>query len=139
MEPAVLNDPAVYPTEEIFASHLGEVNAVFHALFERNHSRYPDFVETWKYYKDVKGWLFNVSRKKKTLFWLSIGKGWFRTTFYFPTKVEESILKSALPEDLKAKYRESSGKKFRGITLIIRESRDIDTYEELLCLKLSIR
>jgi hypothetical protein len=139
MEPSVLNDPATYPTEEVLASFLGEANAAFQALFERNHFRHPDFVETWKYYNDTKCWLLNVSRKKKTLFWLSIGNGWFRTTFYFPAKAEEVILGSALPEDLKAPYRESSGRKFRGITLIIRETLDSEPYEQLLGLKLGIR
>ncbi len=111
MEPAVLNDPAVYPTEEVLASHLESSEAAFKALFERNRSSHPDFVETWKFYNDGKRWLLNVSRKKN-LFWLSVGQGFFRTTFYFNAKAEQTVMDSSLPEDLKAMYRNPPARHF---------------------------
>ncbi len=138
MEPAMLDDPEVYPTEEVLASHLGDSMAVFTALFEGNRSLHPDFSETWKFYNDGKRWLLNVSKKKKTLFWLSVGQGFFRITFYFDSKSEHTVLDSSLPEELKAAYRESAGRTFRGITLVIRDMKDIETCRELLDIKLRV-
>lgn len=75
------------------------------SLFERNRAGHADFVQSWKYYNDGKSWLLNVSRKKKALFWLSVGDGWFRTTFYLSPKAEVAIMGSDLPEDLEAYAR----------------------------------
>jgi len=138
MEPAVLNDPAIYPTEEILASHMGSSMAAFTALIEGNRSSHPDFTETWKYYNDGKRWLFNVSRKKKTLFWLSVCQGFFRITFYFNAKADKTVIDSSLPEYIKAMYRESAGKTFRSITLVIKDIKDIEPYGDLLNIKLRV-
>ncbi len=137
MENLVLCDPKIYPTEEVLFSHLGRAKQSFVSLFIYNHKKFPDFVENWKYYRDGKSWLMNVSRKKKTLFWLSVSDGFFRTGFYFNAKAEQSILDSELPEEYKNKFMESAGKKFRGISVIIKTKKDIAAYKQLLSLKMS--
>ena len=139
MEQTVLNNPAVYPTEEILASHLGHSDTVFKALFESTRSVHPDFLETWKYYNDGKRWLLNVSRKKKTLFWLSVGQGFFRTPIYFNAKAEHAVLNSRLPETLKAEYRKSAGRTFRGITIVIEDITDIEAFRYLPNVQLRVR
>ena len=37
----------------------------------------------WHYYKDSKAWLCKVAYKKKTIFWLSVHNGFFKTSFFF--------------------------------------------------------
>jgi hypothetical protein len=138
MEPPVLNDPELYPSDEVLALHLGRAKAAFAAMLEGNRSEHPDFEERWKFYNDGKSWLFNVSRKKKTLFWLSVGKGFFRTTFYLGAKAEEALLGSSLPEEIKAQYREAEGKKLRGVTLVARTKKDLEAYKALLAIKLAM-
>ncbi|HVN48004.1 MAG TPA: DUF3788 family protein [Bacteroidota bacterium] len=137
MENPALNDPEIFPTREVLFSHLGRAKASFVALVEYNHKNFPDFNERWKYYCDGKSWLMNVSRKKKTLFWLSVGNGFFRTGFYFHAAAEHDILNCGLPEEYKNKFMESAGKKFRGISVLIKTKKDIDLYKTLLSLKLS--
>lgn len=137
MDKPILSNPDVYPTEEVISFSLGRTMAAYKSMMEFNHTHHPDFVERWKYYNDGKSWLFNVSRKKKTLFWLSILKGSFRTTFYMGPKAEDSIVRSSIPEDLKRQYLSGAERKIRGITLIIKTKKDLDTYRELLDLKLA--
>ena len=72
MEPSVLTDPDVRPSEDVIFSHIGRQRAQWEALFRFIHAEHPDFVATWRYYNDGKSWLMNVSRKKKTVFWLSV-------------------------------------------------------------------
>jgi len=137
MDKPVLSDPNVFPTEEILASHLGKATPAFTQLFEFNHANFPDFAERWKYYNDGKSWLMNVSRKKKTLFWLSVKDGAFRTTFYLNPKAAQRVPAARIPEELKNTFRETEGKAFRGITACIKTKKDLEVYKELLTLKIT--
>ena len=79
MEPLVLTDPDQFPSDEVISSHLGRRRALWDALFAFIHAEHPDCTERWRYYNDSKSWLLNVSRKKKTVFWLSVISGTFRS------------------------------------------------------------
>jgi hypothetical protein len=136
MEAPVLGDPGHYPTEAVLFSHLGRARAAFVAFFERSRALHPDLAEAWKYYNDGKSWLLNVSRKKKTLFWLSVREGAFRVTFYLGAKAEAELAASSLPDELKAQYRESAAKKSRPVTLVVRTLKDLGPCEELLSIKI---
>ena len=136
MQTMVLSDPNIFPTEEVLTSHLGRAAAAYTSLFEFNHSNHPDFVERWRYYNDGKSWLLNVSRKKATLFWLSVSDGSFRTSFYLGSKFEKQVMSSKIPKELKDGYLKESGKKLRAISVVIRTKKDVDTYKELLSIKM---
>ncbi len=137
MDKPVLTDPSLSPTEEVLSSHLRRAKPSFVSLFDFNHANFPDFVERWKYYNDGKSWLLNVSRKKKTLFWLSVKDGSFRTTFYLSPKASQRVPACKIPEEFKARFKESEGKTFRGLTVEIKTKKDVEVYKELLALKMS--
>jgi hypothetical protein len=137
MEKRALGDPDILPSPETLAAHLGRANAAFLAMLELNRAEHPDFEERWKYYNDGKQWLFNVARKKKTLFWLSVDEGWYRTTFYLNAAGGEALLGSGLPEDLKEQYRAAEGKKLRGVTVVVKAKKDLETYKGLLAIKMA--
>ncbi len=136
MEKAVLSDPAIYPSEKVLAGCLKKANAAFLSLFEYNRTNYPEFVERWKYYNDGKRWLMNVSKRKKTLFWLSVDTSCFRIAFYFSPKHEQIVLDSDLPASMKKQYMSSAGKKFRPISFIVKSRKEAEIYRKLLPLKL---
>jgi hypothetical protein len=83
LEERALCDPDIYPSEEFLSGHLGRASAAFAAMVEGDRAEYPAMEKLWKYYGDVKSWLYKASRKKKTVFWLSIGEGYSRATFLF--------------------------------------------------------
>ena len=140
MEPPVLTDKEQFPTQEVLDSHLGKSKTLWLSVFEYLHSSHPDVEERWKYYNDGKSWLFNASRKKKTVFWLSVIKGAFRTTFYFTPKARQAIKASSLSEELKQQYLDvKRGTTFHGITLVFRKKSDIVQFKRLVELKLSMR
>ncbi len=136
MEKPALSDPAIYPTEEVLASHLGKAEPCFALLFRFNHENFPEFVERWKYYNDGKSWLLNVSRKKKTLFWLLVKDGCFRTTFYLNPKAAQRVHESAIPKELRDKFEETAGHKFRGISVEVKTKKDVEVYKHLLAIKM---
>ena len=138
MEPMVLTDKNQFPTDEVIASHLGKKLALWKALFAFIHAEHPDFVEQWRYYNDGHSWLLNVSRKKKTVFWLGVVNGTFRITCYFTDKAADAIRKSALSSELKEQFRggKSYGK-LRGLTITFKKKSDVEDAKALIALKAS--
>ena len=136
MEARVLTDPEQFPTDAVIFPHLGRRRALWDALFEFIHAEYPDSTERWRYYNDGKSWLLNVSRKKKTMFWLSVIEGTFRITAYFTDTARDAIGKSALSAELKERFLNgASAGKLRGVTVVFRTKRDVEDAKILIALK----
>jgi hypothetical protein len=137
-EPPVLSDRSQFPSEDVVFSHLGRHRALWEALFEHLRTEHPDCVAQWRYYHDGRSWLLNLSRKKKTVFWLSLVGNTFRITAYFTDKARDAIRASALSDDAKEQFmgREPWGK-LRGITITFRKKRDVKDAKALIALKTS--
>jgi hypothetical protein len=97
MEPLVLTDKSLCPTDDLIFSIIGRNRVHWQKLIASVHQKYPDTQELWKYYNDGKSWLFRMIQKKKTLFWVGVLKDTFRVTFYFSGKAEPLIENSGLP------------------------------------------
>jgi len=140
MEQPILTDKNQFPTEEIIFSHIGKNKALWQSLFEYIHTNHPDISEQWRYYNDGKSWLLKVTRKAKTIFWLSLIKNSFRITFYFTDKADEAINKSNISDELKEQFK--SGKRFgkiRGLTIIFKNKKDVEYAKSLIAIKLSLK
>ena len=136
MEIRVLSDRDVFPSDEVVFSHLGRARALWQALFAFIHAEHPDFVAEWRYYNDGKSWLLNVSRKKKTVFWLSLVGKTFRITGYFTDKARDAVRASALSDELKEQFLgQSPIGKLRAITITFRTKRDVEAAKVLVALK----
>jgi len=103
-EKPILKDRDQYPTEEVIYSCIGKRKTLWISFFDMLHELHPDFSEEWRYYKDGKNWLMKVTRKSKTIFWLSVWKNAFKITFYFSDKAEALIYQSDIPDDLKEEF-----------------------------------
>lgn len=140
MEERVLTDKNQFPTEEIVFSHIGDVKVFWESLFGNIHSNHPEFTEQWRYYNDGKSWLLKVTKKKKTIFWLSVLKGTFRIAFYFGDKAEPVIMASNISKELKTQFKD--GKRYgkiRGISLTINSNDDVENVLELIETKLKVK
>jgi hypothetical protein len=140
MDQPVLSDKTQFPAEEIIFSHLGKTKNIWVSFFEYLHENHPDIISEWRYYNDGKSWLMKNTRKKKTVFWLSIIKGSFRITFYFTERAAKAIAGSTIPAEMKKQFKE--GKQFgkiRGLTVVFKYKKDIETAKALLAIKLSVK
>ncbi len=140
MEQPVLSDASQFPSEEVIFSHIGRAKVLWVSLFEHIRADHPDFAAEWRYYRDGKSWLLKVTQKKKTIFWLSIIDGSFRTTFYFTERAEEALMSSDLSDELKGRFK--SGKqynKIRGVTVVYAEKKNIEEAKILIAIKLRIK
>jgi hypothetical protein len=140
MEAPVLTDKNQYPTEEVIYAHIGKAKALWLALFEHIRTSHPDFSEEWRYYNDGKSWLLKVTRRKKTVFWLSVVKDGFRTTFYLNDRAKQAVACSSLSEDLKEQF--TNGRKFgtiRGLTITYKNKRAVEDAKRLVAIKVAAK
>ena len=140
MEQLILSDPNQFPSEDIVFSHIGKTKALWISLFEYIHANHPDFADQWRYYRDGKSWLLKVTQKKKTVFWLSVVKGSFRTTFYFTDKAEAALMSSGLSGELKEQF--TGGKRFgkiRGVTITYAARENVEEAKILIGIKLRMK
>jgi len=136
MEPLVLTDKSVIPTNDLIFSIIGDKRVLWQKLMLDVHTKYPDAQELWNYYNDGKSWLFRMIRKKKTLFWIGIVNGTFRITFYFGDKAEAAIENSNLPQAMREEFRTSRRfGKIRGITIRVESKTDIENTLKLVDIK----
>jgi hypothetical protein len=135
-----LTDRNIYPSDEVITATIGRARPLWDSAFAYLHENHPDFEERWKFYNDGKRWLMNVSRKKKTVFWLSVLTGSFRTTCYFTEKARQTIRASQLSDELKRQYLDPKLKgKLRGITVTFRKKHDVAEFKILVELKLAMK
>ncbi len=133
-----LSDPAVFPSEEVLAGILGgRAKAALDALLEENRAAHPTFTSEWRYYNDGKRWLMKGQVKQKTVFWLSAATGSFRVTYYLGAGADAEVMAGDFSEEAKAGWKESTGKKFRGLTISVKSKKDLPACRAAADLKLS--
>jgi hypothetical protein len=98
MKTPLLQDPEIYPSKEVLKNTLGKAYEVLEELETRLSQEFAITFD-WHYYKDSKAWLCKVAHKKKTVFWLSIWDGFFKTSFFFLERHLEGIAALAIDEN----------------------------------------
>lgn len=140
MDIMALTDRDITPTEEVIFSYLEDSGRLWEDLFGKIRSDYPSIQEEWKYYNDGKCWLMKATTKSKTIFWLSVYEGYFKTTFYFTQKAEEAISNSSISEELKKQFTQARQmNRIRGVMVDIRTQDGIADVLSLIELKLRIK
>ena len=139
MDQLVLTDKNQFPTEEVIFYNIGKSKVIWESFFKHIHINHPDFSEQWKYYKDGKSWLLKVTKKAKTIFWISVFQNSFIIAFYFGDKAEPAILESSISDKLKKQFKE--GKRFgkiRGLNLLMNNKKNIEFAKELISIKMKL-
>jgi len=99
METQLLREPEFFPSKDVLKHALGEVYDVFEELETILVQDKFALTYEWRYYKDGKSWLCKVCHKKKTVFWLSIWDGFFKTSFFFLERHMEGIAALQIDEN----------------------------------------
>ena len=140
MEPIVLTDPKVQPTEELIFSIIGENSTYWEQLIEYLYENHSDITEEWRFYNDGKSWLYRALRKKKTLYWIGVIKDTFRISFWFGDKAEPVLEASTLPDSLKEEFR--NAKRYahsRAISIEMHSEADLENVIRLIELKAKMK
>ncbi len=130
MEPVVLTDPNVQPTDELIFSIIGENSTYWEQLVDYLYDNHFNVTEEWRFYNDGKSWLYKAVRKKQTLYWIGVIKDTFRVSFWFGDKAEPIIEASTLPESIKEGFR--NAKRYGQLRAISIEVRSDDDYANVI-------
>lgn len=107
MELPVLKDPNLFPSDKVLEETLADSYPAFLELRSKCTSEPLGLSFEWRYYKDGHAWLCKVVHKKKTVFWLSVWEGYFKTTFYYTEKTGSGIAELKIDETLKKRFKEN--------------------------------
>jgi hypothetical protein len=127
MEKPLLKDPDIFPDEIVLKGVLKSSYPVYQTFMTTVTGEPFDLVPQWRFYKDGGAWLCKVAFKKKTVFWLSIWDGFFKTTFYFTEKNGAGIAELNVDQKLKDIF--NAGKwigKLKPLTVSFEHADQID-------------
>ena len=99
METQLLREQEILPSKDVLKEVLGKVYNVLEELETRLTQDDLALTFNWDYYRDGKSWLCKVCHKKKTVFWLSVWDGFFKTTFFFLERHLEGIAALKMDEN----------------------------------------
>lgn len=136
MEKPCLKDQNEYPDDAVLEQYLGTVKHTWDAFLDLIQENHPSFSGEWRYYNDGKNWLYKITKKKKTICWVSVFPEKFKTTFYFSDKAEVLISGSALSKEYIDQF--IHGKKYgkiKGITVEITQPLDLNATKTLIGIK----
>lgn len=136
MEKPCLNNSDEYPDDEVLGRCLGEAKTTWDSFLALINEDHPSFSAEWRYYKDGKSWLYKVTKKKKTICWVSVRSGAFKVGFYFSDKAEELITASKLKKAYVEQFLH--GKRYgkiRAVTVVVKKVADLKAISTLIGIK----
>ena len=105
MEPErLLTFPDLDLTSGNLKNELGRWFPIYKTLTETLSKPPYDISHEWRFYKDGGAWLCKMTRKKKTVFWISVWKQFLNCGFYFTQKSGNGIADLSIDQSLKSSY-----------------------------------
>lgn len=103
MSQQLLRDPEILPSDAVLKNEFGNsLFEVYQALLQ-NISTLGLQTE-WRYYRDGKGWLCKITRKAKTVCWLSPWEEYLQIGFYFTEKNRTEIMALDIDNAIKTEF-----------------------------------
>lgn len=124
MDTQLLRNKELYPTEEVLQKVLMDSIQAYNQLVTTIAELQAEMI--WRYYNDGKSWLCKVQHKNKTIFWLSVWDGYFKTTFYFTEKNCQGIELLDIDQTIRNEFRNNKPiGKFLPLTLTIQNRNQL--------------
>lgn len=136
----LLRDPNEYPSDPVIENALKSAFPAFDSLIKVIGEPEYGLLPEWRYYRDGKAWLCKVTRKAKTVFWISIWDRMFRTSFYFTEKSGGGVLKLDIDDTIKKRFLD--GKpigKLKPLVVCITNTENIEPLFRIIKYKLTIK
>lgn len=94
----------------------------------------------WRYYNDGKSWLCKITRKKKTIVWISLWDSLFKSSFYFTEKTRCGIETLKIDTKIKTSFsKEKSIGKLIPLILEIDDIAELENFKRIIEYKLSLK
>ena len=100
----LLTSPGLDLNSDGLKNELGRWFSIYETLAETL-SKPPYVISPeWRFYKDGGAWLCKMTRKKKTVFWISAWKEFLKCGFYFTQKSGDGISDLPIAQSLKSAF-----------------------------------
>ena len=139
MEPEkLLTSPDLDLTSDTLKSELGRKFSIYETLTEKLSKPPYDISPEWRFYKDGGAWLCKMTRKKKTVFWISAWKPFLKCGFYFTQKSGDGISDLSIEPSLKSAYANAApiGKLYP-LTIDLKAKKQLDDLYTVASYKIS--
>jgi Protein of unknown function (DUF3788) len=100
----LLTSPDLDLTSDNLKNGLGRWFSIYDTLTETLSKPPYDISPEWRFYKDGGAWLCKMTRKKKTVFWISAWKQFLKCGFYFTEKSGDGISDLSIDQLLKSSF-----------------------------------
>lgn len=130
MEKPLLNDPEIFPNENVLTSVLGNSFRLYKQMLNEISTKEFALNAEWRYYTDGKSWLYKIASGKKTIIWLSIWERFFKCTLYFHEKYSFEI--EALPITTELKENFTNGKTYGKLKALTIDVKSVDDLKQVL-------
>lgn len=137
----LLKNPDVFPSVNVLKEVLGDtIYNVLETFTETITGEEYNLSVEWRYYNDGKAWLGKVVHKKKTVLWLSIWEGFFKTSFFFTEKHLEAIAALNISETIKEEFcRAKPMGKLIPMLIEVRRKEELDDLLTVVRFKKSLK
>ena len=140
MERQMLRDPMIPPSEQLLKEILGDSYGAYYELIRRYEEPDYNLQPQWRYYNDGKAWLCKVVYKNKTVFWLSIWEGFFKTSFFFRERDCSGILVLEIDKSYKQQLESSQTfGKLHPVVLVIKHPDQLEDLAKLIRYKKGLK
>lgn len=103
----LLRDKDEYPNDAVLKKALQKSFAAYEAFTKEIAKPEYGLTPEWRYYNDGKAWLCKITRRSKTILWLSVWEGMFKTGFYFTEATGSGIKDLDIDNSLKKAYQKN--------------------------------
>jgi hypothetical protein len=140
MATQLLRNNQEFPDNVVLKNALESSFETYQKLMEQITGDQYSLVADWTYYNDGKAWLCKVQHKKKTIFWLSVWDGFFKTTFYFTLKNCMGVVELDIDEKIKDDFGHSKSiGKLIPLTINIQHNEQLPDLLRIIEYKISLK
>jgi hypothetical protein len=128
----------VAPTPDVLQRELEDLFPLYERLTARLAAPEFDVRPEWRYYRDGGAWLCKMTRRTKTVFWLSAWRSCLRVAFYFTERSGAGIPGLPIDASLIAAYANASPiGKLTPLLIEVRSEEQLDDVVAVAAYKVS--
>ncbi|MEN6428032.1 MAG: DUF3788 family protein [Phycisphaerales bacterium] len=135
---SVLDEKSKRPEEGGLAEVLGKSMGLWDAIHIYLAESYPGVENEWQFTSPKYGWIQRTRHKKRTILYMTPGRGSFVVSFCLGGKAVAAAEQSVLPEDILNEIRNARQyAEGRGVRVQVKRRADVDTVKKLVEIKMA--
>ena len=138
MASSVLDDKSRVPDGDLLTETLGKSMGLWTVIHAHLAERYPGVENQWQFTSPKYGWILRTRHKKRTILYMTPGKGCFTVSFCLGGKAVAAAELSTLPATLLDEIRNARQyAEGRGVRIEVKRRADVENVKKLVEIKMA--